>query len=163
MINKKAYYEANQSNRGVGLRRFQQWFDSEASDKKLIKAKSKPKPEIIRKHNKVEYQADRIPKKATIADPEKPSRKRRARASRPTPWPTSAATTKAKSDENNNQKLVTILSALKKPIILFKFLHIKTQVSSCNFLLFLSCKKNDAPWRNSFVKFQKGNAIYNEI
>ena len=59
MINKKAYYEANKSYLGVGLRRFQQWFDTEESDKQLIKAKSKPKPEIVRRHNKVEYQADR--------------------------------------------------------------------------------------------------------
>ena len=49
MLNKKAYYEANKSHLGVGLRRFQQWFDSEASDKELIKAKPKPKPEMLRK------------------------------------------------------------------------------------------------------------------
>ena len=41
------------------LRRVQQWFDSEASDKELIKAKTKLKPEMVRKQNKVEFQADR--------------------------------------------------------------------------------------------------------
>ena len=46
MLNKKAYCEAKMSHLGVGLRRFQQWFDSEASDKELIKAKTKPKPEM---------------------------------------------------------------------------------------------------------------------
>ena len=46
MQNKKAYYEANKSHLGVGLRRFQQWFDFEASDREPIKAKSKPKPEM---------------------------------------------------------------------------------------------------------------------
>ena len=59
MLNKKAYYEANKSHLGVGLRRFQQWFDSWASDKELIKAKAKPKPEKIFKQNKVEFQAER--------------------------------------------------------------------------------------------------------
>ena len=59
MLNKKAYYEANKSYLGVGLRRFQQWFGSEASDKELIKAKAKPKPEKIFKQNKVEFQAER--------------------------------------------------------------------------------------------------------
>ena len=158
MINKKAYYEANQSYLGVGLRRFQEWFDTEESDKQLIKAKSKPKLEIIRKHKKVEYQVDRIPKKATIADTEKIfSKARDARVSRPTPWPASAATTKAESVANSIQKSFTVLLAL------YEFVHIKIQVSSCNFLSFLYYKKNDAPWRNSFVKFQKGNAIYNEI
>ena len=46
ILNKKAYYEANKSHLGVGLRRFQQWFDSQASGKELIKAKTKPKPEM---------------------------------------------------------------------------------------------------------------------
>ena len=41
------------------MRRFQQWFDSEARDKVLIKAKTKPRPEMVRKQNKVEFQADR--------------------------------------------------------------------------------------------------------
>ena len=59
MLNKKAYYDANKSYLGVGLRRFQQWFDSETSDKELIKAKAKPKPEKIFKQNKVEFQAER--------------------------------------------------------------------------------------------------------
>eukprot|EP00493_Phyllostaurus_siculus_P004612 UN04633 len=49
MLNKKAYYEANKSHLGVGLRRFQQWFNSEASDKEAIKAK--PKPEKLFKQN----------------------------------------------------------------------------------------------------------------
>ena len=39
MLNKKAYYEANKSHLGVKLRRFQQWFHSQASDKEAIKAK----------------------------------------------------------------------------------------------------------------------------
>ena len=39
MLNKKVYYEANKSHLVVGLRRFQQWFNSEASDKELNKAK----------------------------------------------------------------------------------------------------------------------------
>ena len=47
MLNKKAYYEANKSHLGVGLRRFQQWFNFEASDKEAIKAKAKPKPENL--------------------------------------------------------------------------------------------------------------------
>ena len=59
MLNKKAYYEANKSHLGVKLRRFQQWFHSQASDKEAIKAKTKPKPELVRKQNKVEFQADR--------------------------------------------------------------------------------------------------------
>ena len=59
MINKKSYYEANKSHLGVTLRRFQQWFYSKASDKELIKAKTKPKPEMVRKQNKVEFQVDR--------------------------------------------------------------------------------------------------------
>ena len=46
MLNKKAYYEANKSHLGVGLRRFQQWFDSEASGKVLNEAKTKPKPKM---------------------------------------------------------------------------------------------------------------------
>ena len=45
-LSKKAYYETNKRHLSVGLRRFQQWFDSEASDKELIKAKTKPKPEM---------------------------------------------------------------------------------------------------------------------
>ena len=87
--------------------------------------------------------------KATIADPDKIFFE--------------ATGAKAESVANNMQKFVAELLAPNKPIILFNFLHIKIQVFSCNFLSFLSCKKNDAPWRNSFVKFQKGNAIYNEI
>ena len=59
MLNKKAYYEANKSHLGVKLRRFQQWFHSQASDKEAIKAKTKPKPELVRKQNKVEFQVDR--------------------------------------------------------------------------------------------------------
>ena len=51
--------EANKSHLGVKLRRFQQWFHSQASDKEAIKAKTKPKPELVRKQNKVEFQADR--------------------------------------------------------------------------------------------------------
>ena len=62
MLNKKAYYEANKSHLGVKLRRFQQWFHSQASDKEAIKAKTKPKPELVRKQNKVEFQADRTAK-----------------------------------------------------------------------------------------------------
>jgi len=46
MINKKAYYEANQSYLGVDLRRFQRLFDSEASDKKHITLKRKAKPSL---------------------------------------------------------------------------------------------------------------------
>ena len=52
--------------------------------------------------------------------------------------------------------------ALKKLIMLCKFENIKAQVSSCNFLSFLYWKKSFS-WRNSFLKFQKSNAIYNEI
>ena len=52
MLNKKAYYEANKSHLGVGLRRFQQWFNFEASDKEAIKAKAKPKPEKLFKQKK---------------------------------------------------------------------------------------------------------------
>ena len=59
ILNKKAYYEANKSHLGVKLRRFQQWFHSEAIDKAAIKAKTKPKPEVVRKQNKVEFQGDR--------------------------------------------------------------------------------------------------------
>ena len=58
MLNKKAYHEDNKSHLGVNLRRFQQWFHSEAIDKAAIKAKMKPKPRL------------RIPKKL--------ARKRRA-------------------------------------------------------------------------------------
>ena len=39
MLNKKAYHEANKSHLGVKLRRFQQWFHSQASDKEALKAK----------------------------------------------------------------------------------------------------------------------------
>ena len=39
MLNKKAYHEANKSHLSVKLRRFQQWFHSQASDKEAIKAK----------------------------------------------------------------------------------------------------------------------------
>ena len=55
MLNKKAYYEANKSHLGVKLRRFQQWFHSEARDKEAIKVKTKPKPKVVRKQNKVEF------------------------------------------------------------------------------------------------------------
>ena len=52
MLNKKAYYEANKSHLGVGLRWFQQWFNFEASDKEAIKAIAKPKPEKLFKQKK---------------------------------------------------------------------------------------------------------------
>ena len=57
ILNKKAYHEANKNHLGVKLRRFQQWFHSQASDMETIKAK--PKPELVWKQNKVEFQADR--------------------------------------------------------------------------------------------------------
>ena len=48
---------------------------------------------------------------------------------------------KERKERNSIQKLVTVLLALNKPTILFKFVHIKMQVSSCKFLSFLYGKK----------------------
>jgi len=49
MLNKKAYYEANKSHLGVKLRRFQQWFHSEARDKALQNAKNGQMKMTLRK------------------------------------------------------------------------------------------------------------------
>ena len=111
MLNKKAYYDANKSHLGVGLIWFQQWFDSEASDKELIKAKAKPKPEMVRKQNKVEFQAGR-----THLTPEQKldliRQYDKQKGTNPGLTQKEFCTTRA------SQKLATILLALNKPIIL---------------------------------------------
>ena len=64
MLNKKTYYEANKSHLGVKLRRFQRWFHSQASDKEVIKAKTKPKRKITSSGKKAKKPRLQIPKKS---------------------------------------------------------------------------------------------------
>ena len=51
MLNKKAYYDANKNHLGVGLRRFQEWFNFEASDKEAIKAKATKPEKLFKQKN----------------------------------------------------------------------------------------------------------------
>ena len=59
MLDKTAYFNANESYLGVKIRRFHQWFSSYESDLEQIEAKKKPKPEKRRHQNKVTTQGDR--------------------------------------------------------------------------------------------------------
>ena len=150
MLNKKEYCEANKSYLGVKLRQFQQWFHSQASDMETIKAKTKPKPELVRKQNKVEFQADR-----TRYTPQNKLDLIRHfdRQKMVNPGLTQKEFC---SVANSIQKLATILLALNKPIILFKFANIKMQVSSRNFLSFFYCIiKKDVPTAEFFSEISK--------
>ena len=59
-LDKKMYYEANEQTLGVGIRRFQQFFNEYEEDKVKVEKKLNPKPKPLRHQNKVECQGSRI-------------------------------------------------------------------------------------------------------
>ena len=141
-----------------------------AIDKAAIKAKMKPKPEVVRKQNKVEFQGDRTRytpqnkldlirqydrQKAVnpgLTQKEFCSTRASLKAGTFGKWLPVMERKRIEIDARNPQMWKT---ALNKPIILFKCVHIKMQVSSYNFLLFLYCEKKSVPMAEFFCELSK--------